>query len=190
MWRNRYSHDAIELDRALGIGGLLAIGGCGGRTATDDLFDSQSSTDASCALPPSGFYSTTVETLTDSCEPPRSQVAGMEVPVGAATQGCNVNIGAEWRNVLNANVGGARQDVPWGGLPKSKLVLCDTTLQVDVIAKSCHSLQIEYAIDWVNPTTCRTGLDTPASDCFVRQRETFELSQACPATNDAGVSCK
>jgi hypothetical protein len=166
----------------MSIGCLLVIGGCGGRTAMDDLSNSESLADASCTLPPSGFYSMSVETLTDSCDPPRSQVVGKEMGLAAASQGCNVIIG----------LGGPRQDVPWEGLPKSKFPLCDTTWQVDVIAKSCRSFQIEYAIDWVNPTTCglSTMLDIPPSNCFVRQRETFELIKACPATNSAGVSCK
>jgi hypothetical protein len=100
-----------------------------------------------------------------------------------------VAVGADGFNVpIGAN--GARQDILWSGLPSGKLLGCDSTLSVDVVSRTSHSIVIEYELDWINVANCSASpaLVIPASDCQVLQRETFELLQACPATLN-GISC-
>lgn len=143
------------------------------RLASDP--DSDGGEPAGDVLPPSGFYSLSTQTISDSCEPKseQKQASGVEITVNSI--GYNVPL-----------AGGGREDVPWQGPREINLPGCESSFGVEVVSRTSHSIAVEYWIDWIHPESCKqSAFNVPVFDCSVRQRETFELQQSCQDASTA-----
>ena len=131
-------------------------------------------------IPPSGFYSVSWRTVSDSCEPLQQEVTTDELAMTSA-DGANVVI---WQ------YGKRRQDLTWDEPLVHTWSECGATISLEVTAKSAHSLVVDHQMAWVNPATCEplAWFDVPSADCAVHQIATYEFEEACPGTGD-GFHC-
>jgi hypothetical protein len=158
--------------RAWVVLSTLCVVGCGGRAE-----DAQS---PDLGAPPSGFYSVSWQTVSDTCQ--LQQPSGSTVEVVSAK--------ANGANIVFYQSGRRRQDIVWEERLFHTWDECGATFALEVASKSAHSLVVDLRWDWVNPRTCEASwLEIPNSDCATHQIATYELEEACPATRN-GFHCQ
>jgi hypothetical protein len=149
---------------------LCAVG-CGGQAEGSDTVSQ---------TPPSGFYSVSWQTVSDSCQPLQPEVMTSELAMATA----------DGANVVTWQYGKRRQDLTWDKPLEFTWSECGATISLKVTATSAHSLVVDHQMAWVNPAACDPldWFDVPSADCAVHQIATYELEEPCPATR-SGFNC-